>query len=333
MDRRGQTILDQQVADLLVALDRTGSINAAAKLLQVSYRHAWLILNEANVNAGTPLFEATVGGSRGGGTRLTEHGRGALHIFQQVQRQVGTAAAKSLTRMIRSTGQRSTVVHLAAAISLQEALAQAITQYTLACPTMEVRTMFGGSDELADQLLAGAAIDVFVSANERHLARLAKAGLIDAASRYRLASNTLAVVGRPELVGTVHKPADLLAPRDVSIVVANPSCPLGECTAGFLKSAGLTRPLKSRLQYAENSRAVVSSLRASDARLGIVFESDATNLTGLPTLFKIPATQAQAVYRGAVLSNSAVAEEAKALLDFLKSPAAQACFRRCGLTA
>jgi molybdenum ABC transporter molybdate-binding protein len=333
VDRHGKTILDQLVADLLVALDRTGSINSAAKLVKVSYRHAWLVLNEANVNAGSPLFEATVGGSRGGGTRITDHGRKALHVFQQVQQHVGSAAAKSLTRLVRSTGQRPTVIHLAAAISLQEALAQALTEYTLARPTMDVRTMFGASDELADQILAGAAIDVFISANERHVGRLAKADLIDADSRCRLASNTLAVVGPRALVGIVRKPADLQTACAATLVAANPSCPLGECTAEFLKSANLVRPLKSRLQYAENSRAVVSSLRVCESQLGIVFESDVHNLTGFQTLFRIPSSKAAAIYEGAVLSNTIVRSEANALLTFLKSPPAQACFSRCGFVA
>ncbi|MCC6493222.1 MAG: molybdate ABC transporter substrate-binding protein [Pirellulales bacterium] len=333
VDRRGQTILDQQVADLLAALDRAGSINAAAKKVKTSYRHAWLMLNQANANAEAPLFEATVGGSRGGGTRLTDHGRNALAVFQQVQRQAGSAAAKALTRIVRSTLQQSAVVHVAAAISLQEALAQALTEYALLRPSTDVRTMFGASNELADQIIAGAAVDLFASANERHVARLAKAGLIDPKSRRRLASNTLAVVGLKELVGVVNKPADLRAQCESTIVVASPNCPLGECTAAFLASAGLSRPLKSRLQTVESSRAVVASLRADRSRLGIVFESDLHNLTGLQTLFAIDASKAKTNYEGAIVANSSVAGDAKALLDFLQSPAAQACFRRCGFVA
>jgi molybdenum ABC transporter molybdate-binding protein len=330
VDRLGETVLDQPVADLLIAIDRTGSISAAAKKVGISYRHAWLLLNAANVNAGRPLFGATVGGNRGGGTQLTDDGRNALAVFQQVKRHVGSAAAKSLPRIVRSTGHQPTVVHLAAAISLQEALAQALTEYALVRPTLVVRTMFGASNELADQILAGAEVDVFLSANEHQISRLTRAKLIAAKSRCKIASNSLTVVGPQELVGVVRKAADLKSLADAPIVVADPACPLGECTTNFLKSAGLIHSLKSRLRYAENSRAVVSSLRANALRIAVVFESDMQNLVRAKALFRIPAEDARTIYEGAVIARSIVMDEAAAILEFLKSRPAKACFKRCG---
>jgi molybdate transport system substrate-binding protein len=333
VDRRGETVLDQPVADLLIALDRTGSISAAAKKTGISYRHAWLLLNTANVNAGAPLFEATVGGTRGGGTQLTDYGRNALVVFQQIQRHVGSAAAKSLPRIVRSAGHEPTVVHLAAAISLQEALAQVLTDYALVRPTMVVRTMFGASNELADQILSGAEIDLFISANEHQISRLARAKLIASKSRRPIVSNSLAVVGPQEFVGVVRKPADLQSKTDSAIVIADPACPLGECTTNFLKSTGLVGSLKSRLQYAESSRAVVSSLRTNALRIAVVFESDIQNLIGAKALFRIPASRASTIYEGAVIARSTVMDEAAAVLQFLKSRRAKACFKRCGFVA
>src|SRR5262245_58358256 len=96
VERAGRTVLEQPVADVLAALDRTKSISAAARSLGISYRHAWLLIQAANKNAGQPLVETAIGGEKGGGARLTEHGRDALAAFQQLQTQVRAAAVKAL---------------------------------------------------------------------------------------------------------------------------------------------------------------------------------------------------------------------------------------------
>lgn len=330
VDRRGQPVLDQPAADLLAELDRTGSITAAAKNVGISYRHAWLILKQATENSGAPLFEATVGGRRGGGTRLTEHGKQTLSVFRQLQRQVSAAAAESMPRLVRSTGQRPTVVHLAAAISLQEVVAQIVNEFALLRSTITVRTVFGASNELASQIIAGANFDLFLSANEGQIVRLAKAGLLERQSRRRVAINSLAIVGPQNISSRVRKIADLRELSDVPVVVADPACPLGECTANFLRSAKLQKKLAPQLRFAENSRAVVSSLRAGEPRLAIVFESDLQNVSGPILLCRIPTAKAHTVYEAAIVAYSSNADSARELLGYLTSKSAKACFQRCG---
>ncbi|HEY2148024.1 MAG TPA: hypothetical protein VGH32_08810, partial [Pirellulales bacterium] len=65
--RGKNTVLDERTADLLSALDHTGSVTLAARSIGISYRHAWLLLQEANAAAGQALTESAVGGQRGGG--------------------------------------------------------------------------------------------------------------------------------------------------------------------------------------------------------------------------------------------------------------------------
>lgn len=330
VDRHGQPVLDTPVADLLAELDRTGSITAAAKNLGISYRHAWLILQQANENSGEALFAASVGGRRGGGTQLTEHGTQTLKIFRQLQRQVSAAAAKSLPRLVRSTGQQSTVLHVAAAISLQEVVAQIINEFALVRPAITVRSVFGASNELATQIIAGATCDLFLSANEGQISRLAKAGLLERQSRRHIAVNSLAIVGPKSVSARIRRLADLQIESELPVVVADPACPLGECTANFLQSARLTTRLASRLQFAENSRAVVSSLRAGEPHLAIVFESDLQNLAKAALLCRIPAASAATTYEAAVIADSTNPAAARDLLEYLTSKPAKACFQRCG---
>jgi molybdenum ABC transporter molybdate-binding protein len=332
VERKGHAVLDEAAADVLMALERTKSISAAARSLGISYRHAWVLVEEASKRAGKPLVETAIGGKRGGGAELTEYGRAAVAAFQQIRDQVRSAAAKAVPHIVAPGAKKSAVVHVAAAISLQEVIAQVLNEFALVRPTVAVRTIFGSSNELADQIAAGSSADIFISASESHISRLVKAGVIDRRSRRKLASNGLAIIGDAKFAGKIKKPADLRKLSDVPVVVADPACPLGACTEEFLTSADLLEELVPRIKYVDNSRAVVHSLRASRPRLGIVFGSDATNANGLATLAQIPDSEASTVYQGGLIATSNVREDAESLLDFLTTDTAKTCFRRCGFT-
>jgi molybdenum ABC transporter molybdate-binding protein len=333
VERQGKTVLDERSADLLAALDRTKSISAGARSLGISYRHAWLLIQEANDAAGQPLTATAVGGQRGGGAQLTEYGRAALRVFEGLQESLRASAVKAIPKVLAGAMQDRSVVHLFAAISLQEVVAQLLTEYALMRPTVSVRTVFGASNELADQILSGSSADVFVSANRDQVDYLLAAGMISRGSRAILARNGLAAVAAKGFRGNVRRPTDLRETSADHIIVANPACPLGKCSADFLRAAGTYDNLRLRLVEVDNSRAVVSAIRRSRASLGLIFSSDLSNVRELRTLFQVPANKTSATYEGAITSSSHCPSEAAALLDFLGSEKARMCFRRCGFLA
>ena len=73
-------------ADLLRAIDETGSISAAARQMGMSYRRAWLLVRTMNECFRAPLVEAVKGGAEGGGARLTKMGREVLSHYRDVVR-------------------------------------------------------------------------------------------------------------------------------------------------------------------------------------------------------------------------------------------------------
>src|SRR6478736_6269343 len=85
VEREGQAMLGEGRAELLAAIDTEHSITKAAKAAGMSYRRAWNLIQEVNEAAGEALVEAAVGGKQGGGAQLTERGRLALEIYQQVR--------------------------------------------------------------------------------------------------------------------------------------------------------------------------------------------------------------------------------------------------------
>jgi len=76
-------------ADLLAAIDRTGSISAAARDLGMSYRRAWLLVDAMNRCWTGPLVSTVPGGSARSGAAVTPLGRQVLDGYRAL---VGSAA-------------------------------------------------------------------------------------------------------------------------------------------------------------------------------------------------------------------------------------------------
>lgn len=72
---------------LLRAIDNCGSINQAAKQLGLSYKSAWMLIERANNKSPRTLISSETGGSKGGGTCLTDAGRVLLNIFTRLEEQ------------------------------------------------------------------------------------------------------------------------------------------------------------------------------------------------------------------------------------------------------
>jgi molybdate transport system regulatory protein len=73
-------------ADLLEAVQKTGSITEAAAQLGMSYMRAWTLIRTMNRCFQEPLVMAVRGGTRGGGgAKLSEAGRQALTLYRRME--------------------------------------------------------------------------------------------------------------------------------------------------------------------------------------------------------------------------------------------------------
>jgi molybdate transport system regulatory protein len=86
-------------ADLLEAIDRTGSISAAGREMDMSYRRAWLLVEAMNANFERPLVETVTGGHSGGGARLTGLGSEVLRRYREMEAKAATSVAKELRQL------------------------------------------------------------------------------------------------------------------------------------------------------------------------------------------------------------------------------------------
>jgi molybdate transport system regulatory protein len=83
-------------ADLLRAIAETGSISAAARKMEMSYRRAWLLVDTMNQCFSTPLVETATGGNHGGGARVTEFGKDVLERYQRMEAKATASVAREL---------------------------------------------------------------------------------------------------------------------------------------------------------------------------------------------------------------------------------------------
>ncbi|MFM2278718.1 MAG: hypothetical protein RLZZ444_949 [Pseudomonadota bacterium] len=72
-------------AALLELIRETGSIRQAAQKMDMSYRRAWLLIDEMNHMFREPVVDAQHGGKSGGGTALTAFGEAVLERFRAME--------------------------------------------------------------------------------------------------------------------------------------------------------------------------------------------------------------------------------------------------------
>jgi molybdate transport system regulatory protein len=87
--------------DLLEAIAETGSISAAARRLGMSYRRAWLLVDETNRALSQPAVTTAAGGSHGGGAALTPVGEAVVRHYRAVEATARVAAAADLAALAR----------------------------------------------------------------------------------------------------------------------------------------------------------------------------------------------------------------------------------------
>ncbi len=90
----GKMVFGKGRAELLEAIGRTGSISAAARELELSYRHAWTMIRASEKGLGLALLRRTKGGSGGGGATLTGEAEALLSRYREVETRIRSLAGE-----------------------------------------------------------------------------------------------------------------------------------------------------------------------------------------------------------------------------------------------
>ena len=223
---------------------------------------------------------------------------------------------------------RAEEVAVYAAASLTDALGDVARSFE-AETGHKVAFNLGASSDLARQIKAGAPADVFFAADKAQMDSLEAAGLIRAADRVNVLSNTLVIIVPASSTAKIGQPADLAAVKHLAL--ADPQAvPAGVYARAWLESIGLWDKLKDRVVPTLNVRAALSAVESENADAGIVYRTDAGVSKRIKVALEVPRDQGPAiVYSLAPLAGS----KKRATIDlvrYLTSAAARAVYERYG---
>ncbi|HEY7804278.1 MAG TPA: LysR family transcriptional regulator, partial [Orrella sp.] len=98
--------------EVLRAVGQFGSISQAARATGVSYKAAWQAIETLGNLAGVPLIDKAVGGSGGGGARLTSHGLALLQAADRLNEVRAVTLAQIQAETSQFDGTREHKLHL-----------------------------------------------------------------------------------------------------------------------------------------------------------------------------------------------------------------------------
>lgn len=221
--------------------------------------------------------------------------------------------------------ERETVTVLAAA-SLTDVFTELEPVFEEANPTADVKFSFGGSSDLAQQIVNGAPADVFASANTRQMTVVSDAGLVDGEPSL-FATNVLTIAVPPGNPAGITSFADLARP-EVTEVVCAPQVPCGAATDAVEQATGVAL---SPASEEPDVRAVLAKVSAGEADAGLVYVTDARSAAGDVEQIDFPeAQEAVNSYPIAALSEAPQPESAAAFVEFVLGPEAQRALEEAG---
>ena len=226
-----------------------------------------------------------------------------------------------------------------AAASLTNAFDEIDQAFEAENPSVKVFTNYGGSSQLATQLVEGASADVFASADQAQMEVAEQAGRIDG-SPLIFATNHLVVILPADNPGRIEGLGDLTKPG-LKIVMAVPGVPVREYTDRALAALstdpaygkGFNQGVLANLASEEqNVRQVAAKVALGEADAGFVYTSDVTpDISGKVQEISIPEfANPTAQYPIAGVADATNPGMAHKFIEFVLSSKGQAILAKWG---
>jgi molybdate transport system substrate-binding protein len=216
-----------------------------------------------------------------------------------------------------------------AAASMKNALDEAAASW-MAETGHTVTVSYAGSNQLAQQIIAGAPADIFVSAAVNWMDEVEKAGLVVEGTRADLFGNTLVLIahGRDAAaveIGPGFDLAGMLGDDKLAMALVD-AVPAGQYGKAALETLGVWEAVSPSVAQADNVRAALALVSTGEAPYGIVYATDASADDNVTIVGTFPTeSHPPIVYPGALLSGAADDAD-RAFFEALSSDAADAAF-------
>lgn len=226
-------------------------------------------------------------------------------------------------------------INVFAAASLKTALDDIATVWKTRSGKDIVAT-YGSTATLAKQIAEAAPADIFISADLTWMDDVAKKNLIKPGSRKNLVGNTLVLVAATgtDLKIELEKDSNLAASLgDEKLAVGDvKSVPAGKYAKAALENLGLWSSVEANLVMQENVRSALALVARGEAKLGIVYGSDAVAESKVHVVANFPETSHKPIVYPAAVIAASTNPDAQTFLTFLFSKEAQLIFKENGFT-
>lgn len=220
---------------------------------------------------------------------------------------------------------------VSAASSLGNAFRDIARAYEAAHPDDRVQLNVGASGALLQQLVRGAPVDVFASADQETMDEAVRRGVVRVADRRDFAVNTLVLVVPAGAARAPKTLADLTQPAVQRVAMGNPaSVPAGRHAKRALETAGLWPQVRPKAIHAQNARQSLDYVARGEVDAGFVFATDAATMKDKVTVTLHVSLDRPITYPIAHTAGSAHTEAARRFVAFVLSPAGQGLLARHG---
>lgn len=230
----------------------------------------------------------------------------------------------------RATAIAPVQLTLSIAASLQVVM-QSVQAAYRSEPKVAMVYNFGASGSLAQQIVQGAPVDIFLSASPDWMDVLNKEGLLAEGSRRNLLKNSLVLV-TPKSDSRITGFKSLEAPQTQRIAIGEPeSVPVGKYAKESLEAMNLFESLRSKLVLGKDVRQVLAYVETGSVEAGFVYATDALTSDKVRTVATVPDNaHSPILYPVAAIKSSQQVETALSFMNFLGSDAAVAIFKASG---
>jgi molybdate transport system substrate-binding protein len=219
---------------------------------------------------------------------------------------------------------------VSAAASLTEVYQSLGQQFQAANPGVTVKFNFGGSDQLAQQIVQGAPADVLATASPTTMQTAVAAGKIQG-DPLIYATNKLQIAVAPNNPKQITSIADLNKPGVTSVVCA-PAVPCGAAATAAEKAANVTlKPVSEE----QDVKGVLTRVETGNADGGLVYVTDVKSAAGKVAGVDFPQASAQGVtqsYPIGVVTGSADPQLAQSWVSFVTGAQGKAALAQAGFT-
>ncbi|MGP9526993.1 molybdate ABC transporter substrate-binding protein [Arthrobacter sp. S41] len=219
----------------------------------------------------------------------------------------GTAAALVLSGCSSDKPADQQSITISAAASLHGAFDEIAEEFRSEHPEVKINGInYDGSSTLATQIVEGADVDVFASADERNMDEVTEAGF--GHEPVIFASNTLVIAVPKDNPANIKSLSDLAG---ASTVLCASQVPCGNASQQLLTKAGVkVKPVSEE----QNVTAVVQKVAAGEADAGLVYATDVEDEPDLAAIVPERADEVVNSYPIATLDDNPAAQE---FLDFV----------------